>query len=203
MVTANKQTLLLEKKRLSLSQNGHKLLKKKHDSLVKQVIEMIKESVELRKKFNVYFKNIEKNYSASESSIDKEYLEVLSSTSPVKTTVSKSNENIMGVVIPKLGHTLSGDLKSYSLVNTNMFLDLAIDDFKELLPLLFKLTELENACYLILEEVDSLKKRISGLENRIIPQHEDNIKQIKLKLAEKELQQKVLLIKIKEKILNK
>jgi V/A-type H+-transporting ATPase subunit D len=62
------------------------------------------------------------------------------------------------------------------------------------------LAEKENAAYILLQEVEKLKRRINGLEHVIIPRTEGQIKFVKGKLEELALQEKVTMIQIKDKV---
>lgn len=201
-IPPTRQNLLYLKKRLKLAKNGHKLLKNKHDSLVKHLMDMISESLKLRKVFEQHFDGILENFNLARVTTDKQYLDVLMDTPSAEIKVDKQKKQILGVKFPSLSGEVIGDLRSYSLLSTNTFLDKSVDGLEEVLPLLLELGEKENAVQILLQEIDVLKRRINGLEHVVIPRTRDQIKFVKSKLEELALQEKVMMIQVKEKIMS-
>lgn len=201
-IPPTRQNLLYLRKRLKLAKNGHKLLKNKHDSLVKNLMEMIGQTIQLRQIMENHLDTVSHDFNMTRITTDAEYFEILMQTPSAEIKVEKQKKQILGVEYPALTGEITGDTHSYSLVNTNSYLDRTVDGLDQILPQLISLTEKENAVQILLREIDTLKRRINGLEHVIIPRTREQIKFVKSKLEELALQEKVMMIQIKDKIMN-
>ena len=72
-----------------------------------------------------------------------------------------------------------------------------IDDFTAILPKLLELTEIEKTCQLMSTEIEKTRRRVNALEYMTIPQLEQTIYRIRMKLEENERSEITRLIKIK------
>lgn len=67
---------------------------------------------------------------------------------------------------------------------------------KELLEKLLRLAEVEKTCQLMADDIEKTRRRVNGLEYSIIPQLEETIHYIELKLEEAERASLVRIMKI-------
>ena len=70
----------------------------------------------------------------------------------------------------------------------------------ELLPKLLRLAEIEKACDLLADEIEKTRRRVNALEYVMIPQFEETIRSITMKLDENERGSLTRLMKVKEMI---
>jgi V/A-type H+-transporting ATPase subunit D len=70
----------------------------------------------------------------------------------------------------------------------------------DLLPDLLKLAEVEKSCNLLADEIEKTRRRVNALEYVMIPQFEETIRVISMKLDENERSSVVRLMKVKEMI---
>ena len=85
----------------------------------------------------------------------------------------------------------------YGFLNSNVPLDLSIERFTSVLPQLLKLTEVEKTCQLMAEEIEKTRRRVNALEYMTIPELEETIYFIKMKLEENERASVTRMIKVK------
>ncbi len=71
----------------------------------------------------------------------------------------------------------------------------------DLLPEMLKLAESEIACQLMAPENEKTRRRVNALEHVLIPQMEQNIKFITMKLDENERSSQIRLMKVKDMML--
>ena len=71
----------------------------------------------------------------------------------------------------------------------------------ELLPLLIELAEVEKICNRLADEIEKTRRRVNALEYVMIPELEQNIRYISMKLDENESSTKVRLMKVKDMVL--
>ena len=80
-----------------------------------------------------------------------------------------------------------------------------LDDAVEALGLVFrkmlKLAQIEKSAQLMAEEIEKTRRRVNALEYVMIPELEQNIRYISMKLDENESSTKVRLMKVKEMVL--
>lgn len=202
MLSATRQELQLQKKRFNNITRGHKLLKDKRDSLIKRFMKLIKETLELRKEVDENYLKTLQNFKIASLSIDDKYIETLSKTSEVNMEVYETVRNIMSVKISEFKITNLGKLTGYSLKETNKEFDLVIEKLGELLEKIIKLIEKENSVRKLAKEIILTRRRVSSLENILIPKVASNIRYIKLKLEENAIEEKSKLIKIRSEVVS-
>jgi len=79
-------------------------------------------------------------------------------------------------------------------------LDGAIETMAQVLPLLIQLAEIEKTTSLLAEEIQKTRRRVNALEYVMIPQFEETIRFITMKLEENERGALIRLMKVKEMI---
>ena len=78
-----------------------------------------------------------------------------------------------------------------------MFLDEMAKVFEDML----ELAQVEKTMQLLAEEIEKTRRRVNALEYVMIPELEENIRYITMKLEENENSTKVRLLKVKEMVL--
>lgn len=66
---------------------------------------------------------------------------------------------------------------------------------------MLKLAESEKACQLMSAEIEKTRRRVNALEHVIIPEAQENIKYISMKLGENERSSQIRLMKVKDMML--
>ena len=90
-----------------------------------------------------------------------------------------------------------GSIYPYGFSNTSFELDASIEKLYNLLPKLLELAEVEKCCQLMAKEIEKTRRRVNALEYMTIPQLEETIKYIKMKLEENERGNLTRLMKVK------
>lgn len=112
-------------------------------------------------------------------------------------------KNIMSVDVPAISvrsiRTAEGGTP-YGFAFTSAELDGAIATLSEVLPDLLKLAEAEKACNMLADEIEKTRRRVNALEYVLIPQMEENIRMITMKLEENERGNLTRLMKTKDMI---
>ena len=71
----------------------------------------------------------------------------------------------------------------------------------DVLPDLLKLAECEKSCQLMASEIEKTRRRVNALEHVMIPEMQQNIKYIVMKLDENERSTQIRLMKVKDMVL--
>lgn len=201
MITANRQELLKQKKRLKSIKKGHKLLKDKRDSLMRYFMALIKETLELRQIVDAKYLELLNYFNLAKVQMDERYVDLLAETSEVQVGVYETIKNVMGVKIPQFTMMEQLDeITGYSIHETNIYFDKAIKELNHLLEKILLLLEKENALRKLAKEIISTRRRVNALEDVIIPVVEKDIKYIKQKLEETAIEEKAKLMKMKDNL---
>jgi V/A-type H+-transporting ATPase subunit D len=190
------------KKRLSTATRGHKLLKDKQDELMRRFIDLVKFNNELRKAVEEELGASFKNFLMASAVMSSEFLEEAIVYPKEKISLDIKTKNIMSVNVPvmEFKRELEGDEGSiypYGFANTSAELDGAIEKLYSILPKLLELAEVEKACQLMADEIQKTRRRVNALEYSTIPQLQETIRFIKMKLDENERGNLTRLMKVK------
>jgi V/A-type H+-transporting ATPase subunit D len=116
-----------------------------------------------------------------------------------------AEKNVMSVRIPVFSPTLKtadeNDVYSYGFAFSAADLDTAIADMAGLMPELLRLAEVEKSCQLMAAEIEKTRRRVNALEHVMIPQYEETIRYIAMKLDENERSTTTRLMKVKDMML--
>ena len=108
----------------------------------------------------------------------------------------------MSVNVPVFDFTTTTDDASniypYGFANTSGELDSAIKNLSEIFPSLLKLAALEKEVQLLAAEIEKTRRRVNALEYVMIPQFQETIKYIQMKLDENERGNQTRLMKVKD-----
>ena len=199
-VKPTRMELLNLKKRVASAKRGHKLLKDKQDGLMKTFMEIIKEAKSLRREVEEKLGQAFKNFLQASSMMSPEMLECALLYPSAKVELEVETKNVMSVYIPYFKTTSSGDILNYGYLQTSAELDVSLSTFQEVLPLLINLAQIEKQAEQLAEELETTRRRVNALEHKMIPDLEETVKFISMKLAETERASIVSVMKVKEMI---
>lgn len=185
-VNPTRMELLTLKKKHKSAKRGHKLLKDKQDGLMQKFMEIIREAKDIREEVEERLGAAFKNFIRANSLMEEEFLEGALLYSTAKTHLEVKTKNIMSVRIPQFKLETKGEVINYGFLQTSGELDMALQSFQDVFPLLVKLAEIEKSAEALADELEKTRRRVNALEYRMIPDLEDTIKFIKMKLGELE-----------------
>lgn len=204
-VNPTRMELTTLKKRYSTAERGHKLLKDKQDELMRRFILLIKENNKLRKAVEKELSTSFKEFLMASAVMSSEMLEEAIIYPKERIHLEVTKKNIMSVNVPVMEFKREmeddeGSIYPYGFVNTSAELDGAIETLYDILPRLLKLAEIEKTCQLMADEIEKTRRRVNALEYMTIPQLQETIKYIKMKLDENERGNITRLMKVKSMI---
>ena len=197
-VNPNRMNNLRLRRRLVVAKRGHKLLKDKQDELMRQFMELIDMVKGERNRVEKRLISALKRFSIARSTLSREELYELFALPGVTPTLSVRQKQVLNLKIPSFELTLEGDIISYSFLRTTAEFDLALLELKELLEELVKLAEIEKKMQLFADEIDKTRRRVNALEYKLIPDIEETIKFITMKLEEVERGNLTRLMRVKD-----
>ncbi len=204
-VNPTRMELTRLKKKLVTATRGHKLLKDKRDELMRQFLEKVRENKALREKVEAGIQAANKNFLLARAGMQDEVLNTALLAPKQRVTVENGVENVMSVEIPQFTFKTrtpdQNDMFSYGFAFTSSDLDDAVKSLADVFPDMLKLAECEKACQLMAAEIEKTRRRVNALEHVMIPELQENIKYITMKLDENERSTQIRLMKVKDMML--
>ena len=193
------------KKKLVTARRGHKLLKDKRDELMRQFLELVRENRRLREKVEAGIQAGNRNFVLARAGMSDEILNTALMAPKQEIMLEASTKNVMSVDVPvfeaKTRSSDSNDIYSYGFAFTSADLDDAVKSLADILPDMLRLAEVEKGCQLLADEIEETRRRVNALEHVTIPETEETIRSIKMKLDENERSSQVRLMKVKDMML--
>ncbi len=204
-VNPTRMELTKLKRKLVTATRGHKLLKDKRDELMRQFLDLVKENKALREKVEKGIAGANKNFVLARASMSEESLYTALLAPKQEISIEVSEKNIMSVDIPvfdvKTRTPDKNDIFSYGYAFTSADLDDAVQALSDILPDMLKLAEVEKSCQLMATEIEKTRRRVNALEHVMIPDTQEKIKYITMKLDENERSTQTRLMKVKDMML--
>ena len=200
-VNPTRMELTRLKKSLATALKGHKLLKDKRDELMRQFLELVRVNMELRLKVEDKLTEANKAFTVASSLMQHEVLVSALMMPKQRVELEMEKKNVMSVEIPVFEMNMKskqGDIYSYGYANTDSDLDTSVENLADILPDLLKLAECEKSCELMSAEIEKTRRRVNALEHIMIPNYQDTIKYITMKLDENERSSTTRLMKVKD-----
>ena len=193
-ITPTRMVLNQLKGRLKTARRGHKLLKDKRDELMRQFLDNVRLNKQLRAKVEQGLTEAFGSLSVASAIMSPEMLEQSLLYPRQSVELGMTYQNIMSVNVPvydfQTRNSDPSEIFPYGFAQTSGELDDALE----------KLAEVFNDM-LELAQVEKTRRRVNALEYVMIPELEQNIRYISMKLDENESSTKVRLMKVKEMVL--
>ena len=204
-VNPTRMELTRLKKKLTTAVKGHKLLKDKRDELMRQLLDLARENMELRRKVEAGISSANKNFVIAKAGMSEESLHAALMAPKQGVYLEAGKKNVMSVDIPVFQYKTrtadENDIYSYGFAFTSSDLDGAVKSLADILPDMLRLSEVEKACQLMASEIEKTRRRVNALEHVIIPETQESIKYITMKLDENERSTQIRLMKVKDMML--
>ena len=204
-VNPTRMELTRLKNKLRTAQRGHKLLKDKRDELMRQFLDLVRVNKSLREKVEASIKDCNRNFVLAKAGMNAEGLNVALMAPKQEVYLESSKKNVMSVEVPEFTYKTrtsdTNDIYSYGFAFTSSDLDGAVKSIADILPDMLRLAECENSCQLMATESEKTRRRVNALEHVMIPQTQESIRYITMKLDEAERSTQTRLMKVKDMML--
>ena len=205
-VNPTRMELTRLKKKLITAKRGHKLLKDKRDELMRRFLELVRLNMELRQNVEKGLFIANQKFVLAKAMISEPVLNtaLLADVKPLKVEVSY--KNVMSVLIPEFKYETKraeDGIYPYGPLFTSEDLDYAIDAVNDVFDEMLRLSQVEKSCQLMADEIEKTRRRVNALEHTVIPETEENIRYVTMKLDENERSTQVRLVKVKDIMIKK
>ena len=146
-----------------------------------------------------------KNFVIARAAMEDEAINVALMAPRQEVYIEAEERNVMSVDIPVFKYSTRtadpNDIYCYGFAFTSSDLDGAVKSLADILPDMLRLAEVEKSCQLMAGEIEKTRRRVNALEHVMIPETQEKIKYIKMKLDENERSTQIRLMKVKDMML--
>ena len=203
-VNPTRMELTRLKRELATAKRGHKLLKDKQDEMVRQFMNLIKQNRELRIKIENELSVISSTFNSARLKMSYAGLMEALMVPSQNIQVETSSRTIMNMSVPSLNVKTDDSIDiTYGFAFTPCELDDSVIKLSNLVSSMVKLAEIEKSCDMLAGEIEKTRRRVNAIEYVLVPNLEDTIHFITMKLEDNERSNIIRLMKSKEIILNR
>lgn len=204
-VSPTRMELTRLKGKLRTAQRGHKLLKDKRDELMKQFLDTVREVRALRAEVEADLMAVHGSFTVASALMSAQSIQQALMYPKQSVELTMGTQNIMSVNVPvyhfETKTKSDADIYPYGFAGTSGELDDAVDALGKVFRKMLKLAQIEKAAQLMAEEIEKTRRRVNALEYVMIPNTQESIRYITMKLDENDRATTTRLMKVKDMIL--
>ncbi len=204
-VNPTRMELTRLKGKLRTAQRGHKLLKDKRDELMKQFLDTVREVRALRAEVEEELMRVHGSFTVASALMSSEAMEQALLYPKQSVELTMTTQNIMSVNVPvyhfQTKTKSNADIYPYGFASTSGELDTAVDALGKVFQKMLKLAQIEKSAQLMAEEIEKTRRRVNALEYVMIPDTQEAIRYITMKLDENDRATTTRLMKVKDMLL--
>ncbi len=193
------------KKKLTTARRGHKLLKDKRDELMKRFLDTVREVKTLRAQVEEELMQVHGSFAVASALMSAQSLEQSLLYPKQSVELTMTMQNVMSVNVPVYDFNTktqsASDIYPYGFAATSGELDTAVDALGNVFEKMLKLAQIEKSAQLMAEEIEKTRRRVNALEYVVIPETQDTIRYIAMKLDENDRSTTTRLMKVKDMLL--
>ncbi len=201
-VNPTRMELTRLKKRLATAVRGHKLLKDKRDEMVRRFMGYIRRNRELRESIDAKLAAAMARFSVAQAVMGEDQVNEALLCPAREAEIKIGRQNIMNVDVPTIRYKVTDDKADlpYGFAFTSGELDQSVLDMAALLPELIELAQVEKTCNVLADEIEKTRRRVNALEHVMIPEMQETIRYISMKLEDNERSNITRLMKVKDMV---
>jgi V/A-type H+/Na+-transporting ATPase subunit D len=200
-VKPTRSELIELKKKIKLSEGGHKLLKMKRDGLILEFFEILSKAKDVRSELDAAYEKANVKIGIAEAVEGRMTIKSTAFAMKDAPQIVLESHNIMGVVVPKIESSSVRkpiNKRGYGLLGTSSYIDEAVDSYEELVEKIILAAEIETTMKKLLDDIEKTKRRVNALEFKVIPELTEAMVFIRLRLEEMERENTFRLKRIKK-----
>ena len=199
-VKPTRSELIELKRKIKLSESGHKLLKMKRDGLILEFFEILEKAKTVRSELDAQFAIASQKINIAKAVEGVMTVKSTAFSFKDAPTLEVQSKNVMGVVVPKIeSSSVRKHLndRGYGIIGTSSRIDEAVDSYESLVEKIIEAAEIETTIKKLLNEIEKTKRRVNALEFKVIPELIEARNFIILRLDEMEREETFRLKRIK------
>ena len=188
------------KDELSFSRLGYDLLDQKRSILVSELLTLVDQAVDYQNRVEKALMDAEKTLQDAIMNMGRLRVANLAGAVNINSSISLSERRVMGVGLPKVDTSFSGDGPYFSPEGTSMLSELAINRYRRALELMGKMAELKVSIMRLSSEVKKTIRKVNALEKLVIPDKEETVRYLTSRIEEQERESFILLKAVKDRM---
>jgi V/A-type H+/Na+-transporting ATPase subunit D len=185
-LSATRSNLLAVRQRLRLAREGHRLLNKKRDVLIMEILRMIQDAERVSAQAREQFQRGYAILQEARAAMGTERVRRIALSKPQEADVRIIPYSIMGVVVPRVHYEVPSRRLAYGLGDTSVVLDEAQQEWAAIRALMGELAEKVTTVWRLALELRRTQRRVNALEHIFIPSYEETVVYIEETLEEKD-----------------
>ncbi len=194
-VNPNRMELMRLRRRLSLAERGHKLLKDKLEEIMRRFLQLMRQLFILQDEVRIKLEKTFLSFALARTRSSGKDLERFMPEGELRLRTRR--ERIFNIVVPTF-EIEKIEVSDYDLLNTESELDIGLKKARELLKDMLEMAKLWKAVELLAHEIEVTRRRVNALEHILIPSIKEAISYISGRLEEMERSYQVQLMRVKE-----
>lgn len=194
--------LLDVRRRIEITEGGHRILKLRRDGLILEFFRVLKEAVDVRRRIVEGYREARHSLSVAQA-IDG-VLVISSAANAVSEIppVEVGERSVIGLRTATISTTFripEPQNRGYGIIGTSYHIDYAAELYANLLATAIRAAEIETTMRKLLEEIERARRRVSALEFIVLPGLRESESFIRMRLEELEREDKFRLKRIKQR----
>ena len=193
------------KGRVKTALRADKLLKDKRDELMKQFMDVVRKNRALRRREEEGLEQAAAAMTVASAVMSPEMLAQPLLCPKPSVELDVTYRNVMSVNVPvyhfKTRNEDPTEIYPYGFAQTSGELDAALEALGKVFQDMLELAEVEKTMQLLAQDIEKTRRRVNALEYVVIPEMQQNIRYITMKLDENERGNTTRLMKVKDMVL--
>lgn len=168
--------------------------------MIREFMEYYDQANVLRRQLEIDISKMNRNYNLATLESDEAYVLQALQASAEGMHVTERRDSVMGTTIPK--YKLTGETRQQYhpvVMSSHYRIDKVADMHPTVKMLLVELAEVEKTCFILGAEIKATRRRVNALEHKTIPDIEETITYIKLRLDDQVRSQQARIMKVTKK----
>ena len=195
-----RSNLMKLKDELSFSRLGYDLLDQKRSILVSELLTLVDQAVDYQNRVEKSLMDAEKTLQDAIMNMGRLRVANLAGAVNIDSSISLSERRVMGVSLPKVDTSFSGEGPYFSPEGTSMLSELALNRYRKALELMGKMAELKVSIMRLSSEVKKTIRKVNALEKLVIPDKEETVRYLTSRIEEQERESFILLKVVKDRM---
>jgi len=185
-VSPTRSNYLVIKQRLALAREGYRLLDKKRDVLIMEILRVIEDAERIQKQVENQFQRAYEIVQEARAIMGTERVRRLALSRTEEVDIHITPRSVMGVVVPSVTYVTPEKKLRYGFGDTSVILDQVQQEWKAVLDMMGELAETVTTVWRLATELRRTQRRVNALEHIFIPSYEETLAYIEEMLEEKE-----------------
>jgi len=185
-MAATRSNLITVRQQLVLAREGYRLLDRKREVLVLEILRIMNEAEEVQRQVEAQFKQSYAVLQDARAAMGTERVMRFALSRPCDIDVHITPRSIMGVVVPDVLVKMPETQLPYGFGDTSVSLDSAQREWAAAVALVGPLADRVTTVWRLTLELKRTQRRVNALESVFIPAYEETVRYIEETLEEKD-----------------